>query len=383
VGHPGVCQTKAARQNHFVALAILAILSIVIGCSSHQEQSEAVKTWDAFVQAVRRGDLSSARGLLASESQAHFSFDSTVQQDYLNSHFTVVKTETIRDYVELQVLKEKEGKQTALFKYVVKQGGQSLLQYPFILFAKAWPTVISHHFALHALETPASLYADTLTDTITPDTSVMERYYSTLTDLTGLQAERKIDYYFCQDATQAELLSGRLNFSWGSSGMVVISTKRYDFGEITRAFLSSQKTKTIDALHEGLVGYGEYQRVLHNSPDSDALEACDRTIAEHIENLGPHPVTVMIDSAVNHPVRLQSADFYYGSTGMVRWLIENGRAGSFRHLYSDAANKGAFISELQECYGKDLRSFESALQEKYDKYYHKGGGGTGERSKSR
>lgn len=347
---------------------IVFFLLVFFGCETKNEGREPVMVWENYLKAVREGQKELAKSLFTKESQVIFEFDPHIQDFFKNSEFTIIKESDNEDFIELQILAEKEGKQTGLFQYIVKQDDKYLLQYPFLIFAADWPTKESEHFILHRQSFIEDMFGEEIKDSTVIDLNVLDTFLAKIKNQTGSTYAKRIDYYFCETEKDVEKLSGVRGALWTNIGSCVISSKRYDFAEITKILTRSDKGP-IDFLYYGIWGYAELERARVEGANWNNV---DFTTAKHFEKLGEHPILSLLEEKNIGDKGERQRDMFSVGGALIDYLVEKYGANKFRTLYQNSWTPEEFQNQLSTIYNIDLQSVEGQLNEKYKKYFSGG-----------
>ena len=347
--------------NVFSLWGLSFIVAIILpGCSSKPEIKNPAETWDAFVEAVTSGDSEAAEALFALESLPYFTLDSAQIAEYAESQFTIIKTETYGRFIKLHILQKRDGRQTALFKYLIQRNDTYLFQYPFLIFPSDWPTKESPHFTIHSEAfDPLRQFQDSEQDSMAYDPERLEQYLAQIKSLTGSDFDRRIDYYYCRNEDQVELLSGKKNVLWQTQGPCVISSKKYDLAEITR-IVTGDFPRPCDILYFGIFGYSELERArVTNAP----VKAVYQTTAKYTRLLKDH-------SLVDYSVGSDSAEgltreniLFFAGGALVKSLIDDYGPAQFNRLYQASPTTEEFEKQITLIYNTDVRTLENKLGE--------------------
>lgn len=348
-----------------VILFSISFTIILTNCGKDKVTKETVKAWEAYVEAIRAGKGETAKSFFTKESQKYFEFDSLLQKSFMDSKYTTIRVEHNPGFIELQVLAEKDSKQTGLYEYLVKQNNKYYLQYPFLIFAKDWPIKKTEHFIIHSESFSPDALHDSTEDSLTLDPIVLEEFYSKIENLIGVEYSKHIDYYFCESREEEEKLTGRRGALWTSIGSAVISTNRYDFAEITYILIRTNQ-RPVDLLYYGIAGYAELQRCRVEKVYWDNI---DYTNAKYFKKLGDHPLFSLLQ--VNDTIvesERQRCSFLVGGA-LVDYLIGKYGIEKFRILYQNSPTPQEFKKQISILYDTSLESIENTLNEKYKKYF--------------
>jgi hypothetical protein len=340
---------------------ILLTSSFIVSCGKDQRVQASVAAWSTFLQAIRDGNEGLAASMLTADSKKYFQFEPEFQESYRNWDFRVIKTETQTDFVRLEILADRQGHQTALFEYVVLEGGQYLLQYPFLIFARDWPVKQGLHFVLHAPPTPGAVFNDSNEDSMMSVVKDLDNFYMHLDSLIGVNFSGKIDYYFCRNVEEAGLLAGVTQVSWMTHAGCIISTQKRDFQDMLAA-LGPYRNRPIDLLYVGLRGYAEITRIKteHESP-----QRTNDLILKYIAKFGEHPVeSLAMQIELNKDPEMERAKFWVGGA-LIDLLLAKSGAQTFARLYASAQSAEILQEQLRTLYNQDMHSLEAELRAKY------------------
>ena len=292
-----------------------------------------------------------------------------IEQARKNS-FVVVKIERFVDYVEMQIVSERDGYQRGVFRYLVRRGDRYQLQYPFLIFARDWPVTVSEHFAVHCREPYEVLIPDSMInmgDLEAPDTAVLERFYDLVTRVTGAVHPERIHYYRCESQFEVEKLLGQKQ---PFRGPCIVDFRRHAFEPIARRIVTVSE-QPILGLRAGLASYGELLRWEWGEMTPGQINELNNTTAYCLEYLGEHP----IHFAFFGPNTEQSEAMGYCMVHVLgvfaKYLIDTHGTDKFRSLYQRSRTEAQFLNQCQEVYAIDLDSIEHRIVEQYGTYTQK------------
>lgn len=346
----------------FILTCVLFMGFTLCGCGKSGSTDEATKTWDMYVQAVKEGNAEQAMNFWTKESREYFDLMSERERFWLDQQLTIVKAESDGDMVKLQLLAEKDGQEKGFFEYLIMQDEKYFLQYPFLIFAKSWPTMKSLHFIYHSVVLPDSAKSDLGDEMFFPDTTAVEDFLARIQRLTGIQYAGTIDYYFCHSREEVAELSGfAFAFPRRVIGSCVVTSENHSFAAITE-IVTEGSSKPIDLMYYGLLGYAELERA---RMEKGAIERADFTTAEHFQKLGEHPLLSLMKVQEAQDERQLRADLWIVGGALIDLLIAEGGEEKFRELYESSDTEQSFENGLSTIYSTDLETLEKKLQEKY------------------
>jgi hypothetical protein len=349
-----------------VLLCSIFFFTLSSNCGRDKKIQDAVKVWEAYVESVRAGRGEIAKSFFAKESQPYFEFDQKLQNSYLDTKFSIIKTEPQENFIKLQVLVEKkDGKQIALFRYLVNQGDKYLIQYPFLIFAKDWPEQKSPHFIIHRSRLSGGFLGSAIQNSTDFDPAVLENFYNKIKSLLNVDYPKPIDYYYCQNEEEVKELAGMRGVLWTNVGSAVITTQRYDFAEITYVLTNTMK-KPIDLLYYGISGYAEFERARVEELDAKNLNF---TIAKHFEKLGKNPILSLLESKESESEFQKHMDMFDVGGALIDYLVGTFGEDKFRNLYQNSLTNHEFLSQFRAIYNIDIVPVEEKLVNKYDRYF--------------
>ena len=338
-----------------VFLILIAISSLMIGCSKHDTLNQSTEVWNAFVGAIKAGDWTKARGMYTAESRPYFELSRFERRALQQSTFSVIKEEQETSYIRLQVLRESDGNQVGNFYYLVDVNGQLRFQYPFILFATHWSVEKSEHFVYHYAPSVDLLYRDSVTGSDAIDTVATEDFIDQFQGLTGIPVMSRIDYYLCASQFEVERLSGIKGARWASFGPCIIAERPCEFAEVATALLRQDDT-TMPFLQFGLIGYADLQRA--RSCDSTfSSKNLQYTLSEAFRRLSPDSARTIISLQVNdlpYIARQSRVQQYYVATAVVDGLVQSRGVEKFQELWEFSHTLESLEASFRQLYGLSL-----------------------------
>ena len=349
-------------------LIITLCAALLVTCAKDTSTAHASLTWTAYVKAVRDGDTATARSFLAVESRPYLWIDSSGRDDYIQSTFTVTKSENHGDYVKLHILKERSGHQYATFRYAVHRDTAWKLQYPFLIFAKDWPTHTSEHFVVHS---PGVALLDftnlegSAPDTPNIDINALESFYTRVNNLTGAHYSGRFDYYYCRDFEECQRLAGNGTGRLAQTPACII-TGKIDYGAIADRMQARISEKPIYLLYDGLLGFAESQT--HPS-DSSFIRAVKRRVAEHVQHLQTASLSTLAAYDPYHGDRSNSENCFFVGGALVDLLLEDSDDNTFRALYQNSPTPEQFEQQLRLLYNTNIETLQKRLFAAYEPYF--------------
>ncbi|HVP36066.1 MAG TPA: hypothetical protein VMT04_03630 [Terriglobales bacterium] len=352
----------------FSFLVILQFL-FLLNCQRNKPDKKLVQLWNSFTAAAEQRDEAKAKECLAKESQTYFQINPW--RDYSKVKQTIIKVEKYGDYAKLHILNEENGKQTALFRYVVYENGKSLLQYPFLIFAKDWPTDTTEHFIIHYNLSPQyreGIFDSMLvgSDTLKVKIDEIEKFYSSIANLLGVTYPGKINYYLCLNFREVGELAGRKPYPRALLGKAIITSDKEELVEIA-FLLGIQVEKPFYQLYSGLDLYASAEKT-HQLTGEDPSELLySRILPLYYKNktsLIPEEFKMGYEELHSEA----SAREFMAATGLVvYYLATEFDKAKFRSLYHESHDYPSFEKALAKYYGLDINTLEQRIKQKMKK----------------
>jgi hypothetical protein len=344
-----------------IELLIISVNLLFSGCSKLADESQAVKTWESFLAAVRSGNEDSAASFITASSRTYFFLDSASIDSYSKTQFTVIKTEAKERYIRLHVLCESDSQQTALFEYVVHENGRYLLKMPFLIFADVWPVERSGHIAYHRLPPATFVFDSVSADTGFCSVAKLDSIYVQMARLVGIDDPDTIDYYFCLNPETVGQLAGHRKKYWTSGKSYVITTKRDDFCEMMYSLMSHHRGP-ISLFDHGIPAYGELLRAdVEGAYPRNAFN----TLVKQISQIRGRPILPLVDSLHNCQDRDASVLLFYVAGVFTKELIGECGPEKFRLLYQSVKSNADLEREVVTVCGVTVDSLQHRLESRY------------------
>lgn len=356
---------KSFLLSGFFFLVILQFL-FLINCQRNKPDKRLVRLWNSYTAAVAQKDEAKAKEFLTKESQAYFQINPW--RDYSKVKQTIIKVEKYGDYVKLHILDEENGRQTALFRYVVYENGKPLLQYPFLLFAKDWPTDTTDHIIIHYNLSPQyrkGIFDSTLagSDTLKVKVDEIEKFYSSIANLLGVTYSGKINYYLCSNFQEVGELAGIKPFPRASLGKAIITFDKEELVEIA-FFLGRQIEKPFYQLYEGLGLYASAEKTRQLSGVEPSELVYSRILPLYYRNkasLIPEEFKMGYEEIFS---KASSREFMAATGLVVYYLATEFDQSKFRSLYQESHDYQSFEKTLSRNYGVDIYTLEERIKQK-------------------
>ncbi len=350
---------KITAHSDFSRLVIGAILCLVIAaCTGDKVTPEIAGLWDQYVSAMGSADTAAVQALYAPESRPYVRLTPDRLALFDTARFTPLKAQRLDSYTLLTVaIDQPSGMDTADY-YLVRQDDSLRFQLPLVLFAGKWPTVQLGNFRLHS-------------DPARPDTSQIDmlryaRFLVRIDSLTGDTLQQPVDYFLCNDSAQVAELLGTNDRPWGTVGSAVVTAKQYEFAEMARAALL-QRPVRYAFLHEGLVGFGEWERMRFYK-QSIFQKNSRETIGKYLAQVTPDTLQLLLSW---DPYQKAASDKrittmqYFVATAVVNDLLEREDDARFRTLYQRSTDAASFSKAVKELYHLTPEQLIVELDEKY------------------
>jgi hypothetical protein len=345
-------------------LLIIFVILLVSGCSDKSAERQAVATWNAFLAAAKSGSEDSAASFLTVSSRKYFCLDSSRQDSYFKAQFSVVKTETGTRYTRLHVLHELDGKQTALFEYVVCENERYLLKLPFLIFAESWPVERIGYIAYHRLPPATSVFDTVSADTGCCSVTKLDSIYVQMARLIGVDDPDSIDYYFCLNPETVGQLAGRRKEYWTSGNSFVISTKRDDFCEMMYSLMGHRR-RSINLFDRGVPAYGE---LLRADIEGTYPQNAYNQLVKNVSQIRGRPILPLVDSLHDSHDRDAGVLLFFVAGVFTEELISECGTEEFRLLYQSVKSNADLEQQLVALCGVTVDSIQHRLENKYAHY---------------
>jgi hypothetical protein len=361
---PSILESRITR----TVSAIVVVLAVIAlsGCAKKVTSSEAQAVWDTYVNAMHNGDAAAAKACFATETQPFVVLTKKEMDWFNNCKFKLQNSEQTDRYTKLEFEQTVDGKPWPRSIYFVREGDRTVMQYPYILFASNWPVVTSSHFRLHidpSLVSDKSKqegYADIV------DTMPYERYIALFDSLTGIPIQQPIDYYYAADSTSVRKLLGADKVYWGCLGRAAVSSKEFDFAEISKIPMAANQ-ETIEYVQGMVRAYGEYERA-RLSPEEYAIRNSRNTLGTILASVTPemfsqqfatNPATIISWNASGPIMRF--------STGMACAidLLKRHDPHTFCELFDRSNSVDGFKAALSDLYGLTPETWLAELKKEF------------------
>lgn len=325
-------------------LLIPIILAITfVYCCGSSDVSDAVKVFSRYCQAMREGNLQETAYCWSLRDYPKFTKER--RESFKKVKTSILKAEKKDNYIRLFVKFEEDTSSYDKWVYFIKETGRIVMAHRVKALTMDWLTVESPHFILHSKD-------------ITNEETIvgkLEDYYKKITDVVGIEAEGKIEYFLFDSEEGFSKIFGHKPRGEITMGRSIISWKfRKEFipsHEMTHAIFYALGM-AIPFLSEGIATFSYYY-IFCLDWKGHSLE---HWINEYMDTGRYVPISDLIAGSKFYEVPSEIS--YKETASFVAYLIEKGGIEKFRELYAHSSSENEFKEMVKALYGKNINQME-------------------------